>query len=144
MSTIDATKIDDISAKQVDQINKLKMDIQKLIISLSTASLVFSVSLLQVIPKAEEMLINNYLMIGWICLVISIITGVFTLVFGAWEFGNRLMAKVGKCGIGRAKFYTITAHIYKILGHICEHLSIWGFTVAVIFILMFAITTFMQ
>lgn len=142
MGAIDSSKVDEVTKEHMARTNNLKIEIQKLIISLSTGSLVFSVSLLQVIPKSETSAINNCLILGWILLGASIIGGVLTLVFGAWEDGNRLMSRAGKCEENRKKWYKISADIYKIVAHICEHINIWCFIIAVFLIATYAISVF--
>jgi hypothetical protein len=142
MSIIDWSLADELTKQQVMQANSLKIEIQKLITSLSTGSLVFSVSLLQIIPKSENSIINKCLIIGWILLGASIIGGVLTLVFGAWEYGNRLMAKAGKCEKKKRNWYKVSAEVYKAIAHFCEHTNIWCFIAAVIFIAVYTISVF--
>lgn len=127
---------------QVNFINTLKVDIQKLILSLGAGALVFSISFLQAIPKPQNRITSIFLIWFWILLTVSIVSGVLTLVFGAWWYGNKLIMDRSKEEKYKTKLFQFLTTFCKISADIFEHINIWSFIVAMILASIFVITVF--
>ncbi len=128
--------------KQVEFINNFKIDIQKLIISLSTGALVFSTTLIEINPGIRQAALNKNLKTSWILLTVSIVSGVLGMVFSSWWFGNRLLTEGSKEERFKTKFFMFKTKIYNFLAHLFEHMHIWSFIFAIIFLAIFAINNF--
>lgn len=126
----------------VEYINNLNIEIQKLLISLCTAILVFTVSLLGMMPKPNIGTTANFIIFSWICFAASIISGVLALIFQSWWFGHKLMSDRSSNNKYRTKWFGIKTQAWGVCKRIFGQGQIWFFIAGIISATMFAITAY--
>jgi len=131
--------VDALLVAQVDFINKHMIDIQKLVISLSTGSLVFSVSLLKDVPVVGKIYGNTDLMLSWFGFTAAIVSGLLNLIFGAWWFGNKLVIDRSKDKFSQSKLFKSLTEVCRCSRGVFEIVSLVMFIYAIVYLAKFAI-----
>ena len=123
-------------------INQFEIDIQKLLITLSTGSIVLSISFLKIFPLTK--ISTTYCLIwSWIFFGVSITIGIISLIAKSWWFGNKLMEDNSKGEKYQKNRHKKITNIWKITGIACARIQEILFIIAIILLLKFSITSVM-
>jgi len=130
---------DEVLLYNVKLANELEIDIQKLLITLSTGSVVLSISLLKIFPLSKIAIFSFNLIWGWFCLGFSIISGIISLITKSWWFGNKLMTDRAKNEKYQKESFKRLTRVYKVLGTIFSRVQLVTFFIAIILMIIFAV-----
>jgi len=130
-------KIDPHLISQDEYINNQTFETQKLIITLGTSALVFSVSFLKYLPTSSRF-DNGVLIFSWLLLAISVIAGVIHLVVYSWWFKMKILNSWGKEDRYKSPAFKDKIEQFGHIVKVGEFCSFVFFIIAIILLFLFA------
>jgi len=136
---LETFKPDEVLMYNLKLANELELDIQKLLITLSTGAVVLSVALLRIFPLSRIVEFSLNLIWSWFCFGFSIISGIISLITKSWWVRNKLLIDRSKKEKYQRESFKKLTSVYKILGIIFARIQELTFFIAIVLMIIFAV-----